>query len=376
MPNTLLSTKAPLVLVVDDQEANLRLMGAVLTGADFDIMPALSAEQAMARVAAGLPDVILLDMRMPGKDGFWVLQQLKSDQTTADIPVIFVTAAHEREHVVRALNEGAADYVTKPFVAEELIARVRAHAESKQLRDRLRKTIIEREEVSSLVAHDLKNPLFNISLNATMLKESSADPEQIAKIAASIESSAQRAMKFVQHYLENRADIELRRGYEPARCDAQKLMDDLVDELAPTFAAKQQRVQRDYRMSENLLADEAALSVVLRNLLSNASKYAPPSTQITLSIRRGKPGSMQIAVLDQGPGVSASEQNKLFQRFVRLGSRSSGGESSHGLGLASAMQEARWMGGDLWYEDASSGGAAFIVELPLAPHSDATADPA
>jgi len=78
---------------------------------------------------------------------------------------------------------------------------------------------------------------------------------------------------------------------------------------------------------------------------------------------------LQVAVLDQGPGVSPADQTRLFQRFVRLASRASGGESSSGLGLASAMQEARWMGGELWYEDASGGGAAFILELPLAGES-------
>ncbi len=372
MIESLLRTKASLVLVVDDQEANVRLMGAVLTGAGFDVMPALSADQALLRLTASLPDVILLDMRMPGKDGLWLLAQLKRDQKTADIPVIFVTAAHEREFVIRALDEGAVDYITKPFVAEELVARVRTHAESKQLRDRLRRAITEREEISSLVAHDLKNPLFNISLNANMLGEVAGQPEQVAKLAASIEKSAQRAMKFVQNYLENRADVELRRGYLPTVCHPTQLADDLLEELSASLSVRQQLLQRDYRLADPILADADAFQVVLRNLLTNASKYAPPASRITVSVRRGKPGFLQIAVLDQGPGISEADQLRLFQRFVRLSSRGDGSEQSTGLGLAAAMQEARWMGGELWYEDASGGGAAFIFELPLAP-ADASA---
>lgn len=372
MIESLLRTKASLVLVVDDQEANVRLMGAVLTGAGFDVMPALSADQALLRLTASLPDVILLDMRMPGKDGLWLLAQLKRDQRTADIPVIFVTAAHEREFVIRALDEGAVDYITKPFVAEELVARVRTHAESKQLRDRLRRAITEREEISSLVAHDLKNPLFNISLNANMLGEVAGQPEQVAKLAASIEKSAQRAMKFVQNYLENRADVELRRGYLPTVCHPTQLADDLLEELSASLSVRQQLLQRDYRLADPILADADAFQVVLRNLLTNASKYAPPASRITVSVRRGKPGFLQIAVLDQGPGISEADQLRLFQRFVRLSSRGDGSEQSTGLGLAAAMQEARWMGGELWYEDASDGGAAFIFELPLAP-ADASA---
>ena len=109
------AAQAPLVLVVDDQEANIQLMGKVLGAAGFDVMPALSGEQALQRVRAQAPDAILLDMRMPGMDGFGVLERLKHDPELADIPVLFVTAEHDRERVVQAIEAGAADYLTKPL---------------------------------------------------------------------------------------------------------------------------------------------------------------------------------------------------------------------------------------------------------------------
>jgi two-component system sensor histidine kinase/response regulator len=361
------STQAPLVLVVDDQETNIRLVGSVLTRAGFDLMPAMSGEQAFQRLRATQPDAILLDMRMPGMDGFEVLKRLKHDPELADLPVIFVTAAHEREFVVQALDAGAVDYITKPFVEEELVARVRTHTESKLLRDRLRRAIREREEISTVVAHDLKNPLFTISLNAALLREVADQPERVLAIARTIEESAKRSLQFVSSYLEQRADIELRRGYTPQVCDLGLVLTVLLREFESGFAHKQQRLARELAVLEPVLADVEALGVVLRNLLSNAGKYAPPASTVTVLTRRGKPGHLQIAVLDQGPGISASDRSKLFQRFVRLGAEPTGGESSTGLGLASAMQEARWMGGELWYEDAPGGGAAFILELPLAP---------
>lgn len=358
---------APLVLVVDDQEPNVRLMGQVLTAAGFDVMPALSGEQALQRLQARRPDLILLDMRMPGMDGFAVLDRLKHDSEHADLPVIFVTAAHERELVVQALDAGAADYITKPFVAEELVARVRAHAESKQLRDRLRRAIREREEMSALVAHDLKNPLFTISLKAGLIRERAEDPERVRDLAGRIERAAQRMSEFVSTYLEKRADVELRRGYQPAVCDTAVLLQVLEREFEPLLAHKQQRLVREALALEAVLADVEAFGVVMRNLLSNASKYAPPGSTVTLRCQRGKPGHLQLAVIDQGPGVSAAEQPRLFQRFQRLSARPTGGEDSSGLGLAAAHQEARWIGGDLWYEDAPGGGACFVLELPLAP---------
>jgi signal transduction histidine kinase len=362
-----------LVLVVDDQEANIRLAGAVLGAAGFDLMPALSGAQAFERLAGCKPDAILLDMRMPGEDGFAVLKRLKHEPEYADLPVIFVTAAHEREYVVRALEAGAVDYITKPFVAEELVARVRTHTESKQLRDRLRRAIREREEISTVVAHDLKNPLFTISLNAGLLRDLADQPERVRAIAKTIESSAQRTLDFVAEFLEKRADIELRRGFVPVSCDPRLMLELLVDEFASVFAHKRQRLLQALDALEPVRADVNAFGVVLRNLLSNACKYAPADTEIRVLGRRGKPGHLQIAVFDQGPGIPSKERSQLFQRYVRLSAKPTGSETSTGLGLAAAMQEAQWMGGELWYEDAPGGGAGFVLELPLAPVSGADA---
>lgn len=361
------AAQVPLVLVVDDQEANIRLMGQVLGGAGFDVMPALSGEQALQRVRAQPPDAVLLDMRMPGMDGFGVLERLKHDPELADIPVLFVTAEHDRERVVQALEAGAADYLTKPFVAEELVARVRAHAESRQLRERLRRAVREREEMSSMVAHDLKNPLFTIALKAGVIREQAEDPQRVRELAGRIEKAAQRTMEFVTTYLERRAEVELRRDYQPSVCDSALLLTVLEREFDSVLTHKQQRLSRQHSHLEPVLADVEAFGVVMRNLLSNASKYAPADTVITLLSRRGKPGHLQFAVLDQGPGVSEADRPKLFQRFMRLSAKPTAGESSSGLGLAAALSEARWMGGELWYEEAPGGGACFVLELPLAP---------
>jgi two-component system sensor histidine kinase/response regulator len=252
-------------------------------------------------------------------------------------------------------------------VAEELVARVRAHAEARQLRQRLRRAVREREEISSMVAHDLKNPLFSIALKAGVLREQAHDPERVRELAERIEQSAQRTMAFISNYLEQRADVELRRDYQPAVCDSDLLLQVLQREFDSVLAHKRQRLLRDVQQVEPVLADVEAFGVVMRNLLSNASKYSPAGSAITLACRRGKPGHLQFAVLDEGPGIAIEDRPRLFQRFVRLSSRPTGDESSSGLGLSAALTEARWMGGELWYEEAPGGGACFVLELPLAP---------
>lgn len=358
------------VMVVDDQPANVRLVGTVLTDAGFDVIPATSGEQALGRLAHARPDLILLDMRMPGMDGFDVLQHLRRDTSMADIPVIFLTAVAERELVVEALENGAVDYLTKPFVAEELVARVRAHALLKQYRDRLHKAIEEREHITSVVAHDLKNSLFNITLSASVLAEVADDPAKVRRMATTIANSAQRSLGFVERYLERRADIELRRGYEPLPFDATLLVRTCCDEFEVQAAHKQIRIALALEPHHPLLADADAFSVVLGNLLSNAVKFSPPGETIDVVVRAGRPGMVRILVADRGPGIEPAQLERLFRRFARLDATPTGGESSSGMGLDAAYREAQWMGGELWHEPRDGGGSIFLLELPVAPVPD------
>lgn len=366
-----MSIDGVVVLVVDDQPANVRLVGMVLADAGFDIVPATSGVQALERLKHVRPDLILLDMRMPGMDGFEVLAQLRRDSALAEIPVIFLTAAAERELVVEALEAGAVDYVTKPFVAEELVARVRAHVLLKQYRDRLRRAIEEREHMTSVVAHDLKNPLFSISLSAELLAEAADDPRKVRRIAATIGGSAKRSLAFVERYLERRADVELRRGYEPKPIDAEWLVRSCGIDIESLAARKSQTLAYRIAAVPPVLADADAFSVAYGNMLSNAVKYSPEGTTIDIGVGLGRPGTARFTVADRGPGIDVAQRDQLFQRFARLDARPTGGESSSAIGLAAAFREAQWMGGELWHEPRHGGGAVFVLELPVAPRSDA-----
>lgn len=360
--------KPALVLIVDDQEANLRLLGRILSEAGFDVMPASSGAQALQRMQAELPDVVLLDMRMPGMDGFEVLEHLRGRPEWADIPVLFLTAAHEREFLVRAFEAGAVDYLTKPFVSEELIVRVRTHSEHKRYRDQLRQAVRERADIATIVVHDLKNPLFNISLNAGMLREEAAEDSEIAQRAASIERSARRAMDFVERYLGKRASLELRERYAPEAHSPHALLDAACAELQED-AARRGQVLQHLRGSglPQVACDRDAALLVLRNLLSNAIKYAPEDSEIELGVQSGAAGTLRITVADRGPGISTEQQAQLFRRYVRLSAEPAAeAAGSSGVGLALARQEAEWMGGELWYEARPEGGSVFVLKLPQA----------
>src|SRR5262249_46801769 len=119
----------PRVLIVDDVTKNLQVVGTMLRNAGFEIMPTTSGAQALERVHAKLPDLILLDLMMPEMDGIEVCRRLKADPTSEPIPVIFLTASNEMEHLVQGFEVGAVDYITKPFNPPELLARARTHIE-------------------------------------------------------------------------------------------------------------------------------------------------------------------------------------------------------------------------------------------------------
>lgn len=362
MPNRFLAASAlPVVMVVDDQGANVQVLGQLLTHADYDVVPVLDGAEALALASASPPDLVLLDMRMPGLDGFAVLEGLQAAAQTRDVPVVFLTADNERDSLVRAFSAGAVDYITKPFIAEELLARVRVHLDLKRSRERLSRVAEERQRMAEIVSHDLRNHFANILFSADMLREPGLDETSRLRLAESIRASADAGMLFVQAFLDQQQDQS--QGVPVYPTEAPALARAAIDLMSAQAARK--RIGLSLTVEDPLLrvlAEPAGAGHVLQNLLSNAIKYAPPDSEVVLEVgRRGAYGA--FAVHDRGPGISPQDRERLFRRYVRLGASPTGGETSTGLGLALAKQRARAMGGDLWYDDRPGGGATFVFEL-------------
>lgn len=354
------------ILIVDDQPANIQTVGAHLSGAGFDVMPALSGQQAMQRISARLPDLILLDLLMPGMDGFEVLAQLRKDPQTAPLPVIVLTAMHDRELLVKAFTAGAVDYVTKPFVVEELLARVRTHLELKRTRDHLSRIAKEQAELTQIVAHDLKSPLSSIQFSTQMLQgRRELPPERHERLLQTIDSSTKEALKFIQSYLGRWADGELKRRHNVETLMLTPLIERAIDRMTDPAASRGMRIHFDPGTDPMAVAaDETAVMNVLQNLISNAVRYSRADTDLEIQQCPGTPGFMRIRVLDRGPGISEDDQKKLFRRYARLSAPAN--ENSSGLGLAIAKQEIAQMGGHLWFEARAGGGSIFAFELPIA----------
>ena len=121
------------ILIVDDTKANLQLLSGILSAADYKVRPASDGELALRSVKAKLPDLILLDIMMPGMDGFEVCRQLKADEKTCSIPVIFISVLEDERSKTKGFQAGAVDYINKPFYEEEVLARVKTHLFINQL---------------------------------------------------------------------------------------------------------------------------------------------------------------------------------------------------------------------------------------------------
>ena len=366
----MMQPNAGTILVVDDQGANVRVVSALLGRHGYTVIPAGSGEEALAAVSAQTPDLILLDMMMPGMDGFELLGALRALPALKPVPAVFLTAAQDRDLLLRAFDAGAVDYVTKPFMPEELLARVSAHLGLKLTRDRLERVARERQELVNLVAHDLKNPLSSVLFASDMLLQGACKPERIPRYLQMIHDSAGDAIGYIRNYLETQAEAASNapRGEATGASSS----------LGETLEWLQQRYElqleaRGMRLIAttppapgHVAMSPLALRQVAENLVTNSMKYAESGGELEIMLRPSAPGYWQLVMQDRGPGIPDFKQRGLFKPFHRLSEIDPADGMSSGLGLSLARQIVANAGGQLWYEDREGGGARFIIELPQA----------
>ncbi|MBI4661735.1 MAG: hybrid sensor histidine kinase/response regulator [Verrucomicrobia bacterium] len=363
------------ILVVDDVPNNIQVVGSILRGSGYQVVPATSGEQALRFSKNPAPDLVLLDLMMPEMDGFEVCRRLKSDPETSAIPIIFLTAAVETERVVKGLEMGAVDYVTKPFNPPELLARVRTHLELKHSREilertaeRLRELNSEKSEFLGIAAHDLKNPICSfIGLAEYVLNKPDLDRAELTDLAKDILTESRRLLQLVQNLLDVNAIERGQLKLQLAPCDLVEIAQTVIKSFLARADAKQQTLALDPGGSPSrVLADRSLTIQILDNLVSNALKFSPAGKSIRVGLRQTENGIL-CEVQDEGPGLSVEDQKRLFGKFVRLSARPTGGENSTGLGLSIAKKLIEAMNGSVWCESEAGHGAKFVIRLPPAP---------
>jgi signal transduction histidine kinase len=370
--------KRPLILIVDDNEQNRALAQASLEGDDYDIVTATGGEEALRAFEARPADCVLLDVRMPGMNGFEVCTKLRALPSGADTPIVFLTAQRDVDTFDAALRAGGDDFLTKPVRPTELVLRVQAalrlgrlNAENREYfalarrqRDDLMRLTLQKERLTAFVVHDLKNPVGNVDLQAQLLLRDKALPERLRAPLQSIRHEVRSLMRLIMNLLDISKSEEGRLSPTIAELDLAALVAEAFE--AMEVSAKSKNITLDQRLElTTLRADVDLLRRVLENLLDNALRHAPEDSTIHVTSRLHD-GASELRVADEGRGVPEEMRERVFDPFVQVESKDrSATRSGRGLGLAFCRLAVEAQGGRIWVEDANPG-AVFCLSLPHA----------
>ncbi|HZF01239.1 MAG TPA: hybrid sensor histidine kinase/response regulator [Methylomirabilota bacterium] len=353
------------ILVVDDQITNIQIVGSILGNLDHEIIPASDGATALKRLALRKPDLILLDLLMPDMDGCEVCWKLKQNREWRDIPVVFLSAADDKDLIVRALEAGGVDYITKPFNHAELISRVRTQLALKNARDQLKQLAEDKDELLGILAHDLKNHVGGMKMSAELMQRQieKFNDERLNKLSENILRSSGQLLAFVKEFLANAAADY---GFVPKLAPANfaNVANNVIQQHLVAAKNKNLEVKTEFSAEDSMvLADASALEQVLDNLISNAIKFSPGGRKIFVSLKPNL-AHVECVVRDEGPGFTEEDKARMFHRYTRLSARPTGGEPSTGLGLSIVCKLVRAMKGELELESTDGKGAAFTITLP------------
>lgn len=322
----------PLILIVDDTPQNLQVAGEILAERlDCELSFATSGEAALDSIADLKPDLLLLDVVMPGMNGFEVCRRLKSDPVTAGIPVIFFTGQADPSDVVAGFEAGGDDYVTKPFHAAELLARVGARLQLKQGADLVARKNDDLRHLLQILCHDLANPIASIN---GLLELCEKDPSALAEFLPDLREVAQRAED----------QIRVVREMHVLDDDTRHLAV-MAFPLAEAVTAAQKGVSHRFREKEISVEctipeglevqvePVSFINTVLSNLLSNAAKFSFRGGSVTISAARKEQEWVRIDIGDSGTGIPIRRLPGLFLPNSASSTPGTEGETGTGFGM-------------------------------------------
>jgi signal transduction histidine kinase len=361
------------LLIVDDLEENLQLLGQLLSSEGYDLTFAMDAATAFDRAKASPPDLILLDIFLPDASGFEVAERFRTDAALLGVPIIFLTSANDPSTVQRAFACGGVDFVSKPFDPEELLARVKTHVLLKRTRDRLFRLVEERNRLMSVLAHDLRNPVSAIKMATHLLAENMVkDAKRRHELNLTIKSSVKMVEQLIETHLENAVQSQRINQLTPKSFSLTPLLRDLVPPFGLRASEKEIELKIDLTEPEKMpqvLADPLALRQIIENFLSNALKFSAARTSVWLTCKCLDSHLAEVAIADEGPGLSEEDLHRLWSPFARLSARPTGGEASTGLGLSIVKELAGRMNCEVGCDNERPTGARFWIRIPIAADS-------
>lgn len=395
------------ILVVDDTPDNVRLLAAMLSEKGYKVRKALNGQTAINTVQTVPPDLILLDINMPGINGYEVCQTLKVDDQTKDIPIIFISALDDVLDKVKAFNVGGVDYITKPFQGEEVLVRVENQLTICRQKKQLQQEILEKQKAQEAlqvylhaVSHDLRNPVISMSMIfKNFLKSSSNELDKTISIPLLVfkqmANSCDRQLALINSLVETEQFDVWGVSLECRPLQLYHLTQQLALEWQPRLEEHQATLHNQISPDlPQVYADTNQLWRVYENLFANALKYNSPGLTIILDAstveeetesaelvphpsgelvpdpNQSKVLMIRCTVTDNGVGMNAEVAQGLFERYYRP--EQVRHTSGLGLGLYLCRQIINAHGGKIGVITHHNDGAKFWFTLPTLPLVDKT----
>lgn len=318
------------------------------------------------------PDLILLDVMMPGMDGFEACSIIKKKPENENIPIIFLTALSEKTNIVKGFGLGAVDYITKPFNKEELVSRIKTHLELKFTRDQLQDTMTHltdlnelKDKMFSVIGHDLRSPLGSIKMTLEFLTHVK-DYEKIDLVETIdlLSKTTDEVYNLLDNLLAWAKSQSGNISMAPESIDLEDLVNDNYLLQKGNLSIKNITFKKIVPENAQIFADLNMIKTVLRNLLSNAIKFTSDNGTITVEAALNDK-SCCISVLDSGVGIPPENLGKLFDDKQHLTTYGTNKEAGSGLGLILCKTFVDRNNGRIWVDSEQGKGSKFSFELPL-----------
>lgn len=358
------------ILVVDDEPDNFDVIETLLSidrenlelNRECELYYADSGQEAIESLDTYNPDLILLDVMMPGIDGIEVCRQIKAMPKWQAVPIIMVTALNSKSDLARCLSAGADDFISKPINALEFRARVNSMLRIKQQYDNLQNFLKLREDMVKTIVHDLRTPLSSIMLGVQLLKIEEHPREKKEPIDY-IYYSAQRLQRLIDDILQISLIESGKVRLRLTDIDICDFIKSAISNFEAIAAQKNQTIveQLPEEPSRKFSMDASMMHRTLDNLLSNAMKFSPRDSQILVNLEFLQSGNAKIQVIDSGLGVTEALQQKIFEKY-EIGTMMSE-ISQIGLGLAFCKMVVEAHGGEIGVKSNQPKGAIFEITL-------------
>jgi two-component system, sensor histidine kinase and response regulator len=357
--------KKCVILLVDDNPEDIRILESLLENFDCGLVSVYCGSDALKTLKAQKPDLILLDMMMPLMDGFEVCMKLKSCPESKEIPVILMSENSETDDIMKGFELGAVDYITKPFLGKELLARVKTHLVLKRMKEDLAEEINTKNKFFSIISHDLRSSL-GVILGFTEILQNNrellpaADTDDMLR---DIRHTAENTLELLENLLQWAKSQTRGIKFNPGKLELKSLISETIITSADMASAKNIILCQAVK-SVAVIGDRNMLQLILRNLISNAIKFTPEGGKITVSSMVIN-GHVKVQVTDTGVGIAPDKLHKLFRIESAVSTPGTRKEQGNGMGLILCREFILHHGGDIGIDSSPGNGTTAWFTLPV-----------